>query len=133
MMPSFPGDPPGGGRNLDTSFPLFRSNAGLGLDAEDDIRNGLAGADASGSNSGREGSPPGGGEYDNMFMEMTNPDGDASNDPVPSLEQETSHASEALDMIRTASNDSANENAELEDGDNVSKHFDDFLNGDEQG
>lgn len=131
MMPTFPGDTGAEGRNHDPAFPMFRPNAGLGLDPEDDLRNGLANASGSGSNSGREGSPPGV-EYDNMFMEMTNQDGDASNDPVPSLEQETSHASEALDMIRTASNDSANENAELEDGDNVTKHFEDFLNGDEQ-
>ncbi|KIX09663.1 uncharacterized protein Z518_00744 [Rhinocladiella mackenziei CBS 650.93] len=131
MMPTFSGGTSAEARNHDPSFPLFRPDTGLGLDGDDDIRNGLANASASGSNSAREGSPPGG-EYDNMFMDMTNQDADGNNDPVPSLEQETSHASEALDMIRTASNDSANDHAELEDGDNVSKHFDDFLNGDEQ-
>ena len=130
MMPAFGGETPEV-RNHDPSFPLFHPSAGLDLDVEDDIRNGLANASASGPNSAREGSPPGVGDYENMFMDMTNPDVDTSNDPVPSLEHEVSHASEALDMIRTASNDSAHDNAELEDGDNVSKHFDDFINGDE--
>ncbi|KIW29756.1 uncharacterized protein PV07_05545 [Cladophialophora immunda] len=131
MMPTFGGDG-SEGRNHDPSFPMFRSGTGLGLDADDDIRSGLANASASAANSAREGSPSGGGEYDHMFMDMTNPDADTSNDPVPSLEQEASHASEALDMIRTASNDSVNDHADLEDGENVSKHFDDFINGDEQ-
>jgi histone demethylase JARID1 len=130
MMPTFDGDN-AGGRNHDPSFPLFRPNAGLGLDAEDDLRNGLANASESVADSTRDASPPVF-ESDNMFMDMTNPDGDANNDAVPSLEQEASHASEALDMIRSASHDSANDNAEPEDGDNVSKHFDDFINGDEQ-
>lgn len=125
MMPAFGGDTTEG--RLDPSFPLFRPNVGLGLDAEDDLRNGLANASAGESNSGREASPPV--FEDNIFMEMTNPDEDASNEVVPSLEQEASHASEALDMIRRASHDSANDNAEFQDGD---KHFDDFINGDEQ-
>ena len=128
MMPTFGGDT-AEGRNHDPSFPLFRG--GLGLDTEDDLRNGLANASESAPDSAREASPPVF-ESDQMFMDMTNPDADASNDTVPSLEQEASHASEALDMIRSASHDSANENEELEDGDNVSKHFDDFINGDEQ-
>jgi hypothetical protein len=130
MMPAFSGDTTGEARSHDPEFPMFRSNAGMDLDPEDEIRDGLANVSASEANSPREGSLPGG-EYDNMFMEMTHHDGDGSNEPLPSLEHETSHASEALDMIRTASNDSANDNAELEDGDNVSKHFEDFLNGDE--
>ncbi|OCT52670.1 hypothetical protein CLCR_10365 [Cladophialophora carrionii] len=130
MMPSFGGES-AGGRTHDPSFPQFRPNAGLGLDAEDDLRNGLANASESVPASTRDASPPVF-ESDNMFLDMTNPDGDTTNDAVPSLEQEASHASEALDMIRSASHDSANDNAELEDGDNVSKHFDDFINGDEQ-
>ncbi|EXJ60475.1 histone demethylase JARID1 [Cladophialophora yegresii CBS 114405] len=130
MMPSFGGDS-AGGRNHDPSFPQFRPNAGLGLDAEDDLRNGLANASESVPGSTRDASPPVF-ESDNMFLDMANADVDTANDAVPSLEQETSHASEALDMIRSASHDSANDNAELEDGDNVSKHFDDFINGDEQ-
>lgn len=125
MMPTFGGDSVEG--RHDPSFPMFRPNVGLGLDPEDDLRNGLANVSAGASNSGRDASPPV--FEDNIFMEMTNPDGDASNDAVPSLEHEASHASEALDMIRSASHDSANDNAELEDGD---KHFDDFINGDEQ-
>jgi [histone H3]-trimethyl-L-lysine4 demethylase len=126
MMPTF-GGTTSESRNHDPAFPMFRPNAGLGLDAEDDLRNGLANASESAPNSAREASPPVF-ESDHMFMEMTNTDGDGGNDAVPSLEQEASHASEALDMIRTASHDSANDNAELEDGDNVSKHFDDFIN-----
>ncbi|KAK6375786.1 hypothetical protein LTS17_007608 [Exophiala oligosperma] len=130
MMPAFAGGTSSStARNHDPSFPMFQPNTGL--DADDDLRNGLANASPGGTQPGREGTPPGG-EYDNIFMDITNQDGDGSNDTVPSLEHETSHASEALDMIRTASNDSANNNAELEDGDNVSKHFDDFLTGDEQ-
>lgn len=131
MLAAFSGAATGETRNHDTLFPLFRPNAGLSLDGEDDLRNGLANASASQSTSPRAGSPPGG-EYDNMFMEMTDHDGDGNHEPVASLEQEASHASEALDMIRTASHDSANDQGELEDGDHVSKHFDDFLNGDEQ-
>jgi len=110
---------------------MFRPNEGLGLDADDDLRNGLANASASEANSGHGGSPPGVGEYDNMFMDIANQDGDGSHDNVPSLEQETSHASEALDMIRTASHEANNDPVELGEGD-VSKHFDDFINGDEQ-
>ncbi|EXJ76492.1 histone demethylase JARID1 [Cladophialophora psammophila CBS 110553] len=131
MMPAFGGDN-SEGRNHDPSFPMFRSDAGLGLDGEDDIASGLSNASASAPNSARGGSSSGRGEYDNMFMDMTNPDADTSNEPVPSLEQEAGHASEALDMIRTASNDSASDHGDSEDGDNVSKHFDDFINGDEQ-
>ncbi|KAJ9617108.1 hypothetical protein H2200_000829 [Cladophialophora chaetospira] len=120
MMPAF-GDNVEG--RHDPSFPMFQPNAGLGLDVDDDLRNGLA-TSASGTNSAREASPVF--EAENIFMEMTNPDGDANNDAVPSLEHEASHASEALDMIRSASHDSAN--GELEED----KHFDDFINGDEQ-
>ncbi|EXJ92098.1 histone demethylase JARID1 [Capronia epimyces CBS 606.96] len=131
MLPAFSGGPSRDARTHDPLFPLFHPNAGLGLDGEDDLRNGLANASASQSPSARGGSPPGG-EYDSMFMEMTHQDGDGSNDVVPSLEQEASHASEALDMIRTTSHDSTNDPGELEDGDHVSKQFDEFLNGDEQ-
>jgi [histone H3]-trimethyl-L-lysine4 demethylase len=128
MMPTFGGDN-AEERSHDPSFPMFRG--GLGLDAEDDLRNGLANASESAPDSTREASPPVF-ESDNMFMDMTTADGDTGNDAVPGLEQEASHASEALDMIRSSSHDSANENGELEDGDNVSKHFDDFINGDGQ-
>ena len=130
MMPTFGGDV-AEARNHDPSFPLFRPGTGLGLDTEDDLRNGLANASESAPDSAREASPPVF-ESDNMFMDITNADGDTSNEPVPSLEQEASHASEALEVIRSASHDSANDNAELEDGDNVSKHFDDFIIGDGQ-
>ncbi|KAK5222792.1 hypothetical protein LTR72_005629 [Exophiala xenobiotica] len=129
MMPTFTGDTVEDAGTHDPSFPLFRPN--IGLDPDDDLRNGLANASPHETNSGRGGSLPAV-EYDHMFLDMTHQDGEGTNDAVPSLEHETSHASEALDLIRTASNDSVNDNAELEDGDNVSKHFDDFLNGDEQ-
>lgn len=130
-MPAFRGETSAEPRNLDASFPMFRPDEGLGLDGDDDLRNGLTNASASEANSAHDGSPPGGGEYDNMFMDMTNHDADGGNDTVPSLEQETSHASEALDMIRTASHGPGSDHAELGDGDIVSKHFDDFINGDE--
>lgn len=132
MMPAFRGEPNTEPRNLDASFPMFRPDEGLGLDGDDDLRNGLTNVSASEANSPHDGSPAGGGEYDNMFMDMTSHDVDGNNETVPSLEQETSHASEALDMIRTASHEPGNTHGDLGDGDVVSKHFDDFINGDEQ-
>jgi hypothetical protein len=131
MMPGFAGDRSAEPRNPDASFPMFRPNTelDLGLDVDDDLRNGLANIDHTQAHSTR-GSPPVG-EYDNMFMDLGNHDGDVNHDVVPSLEQEHSHASEALDMIRRASNDSTHENAEMEDGETISKHFDDFVNGDD--
>jgi histone demethylase JARID1 len=114
-------------RNHDLSFPTFRP-VGLGIDAEDDLRNGLAHAHESGEGSGPSGVSPTGEDYD-MFMNMNQDgeaDGEAVNDdnPAPSLEQETSHASEALEMI--AGNVRGQEDdAGLEDGDNL----DEFLSG----
>ena len=124
----------GGSRNdsgsHDPSFPLFRP-AGLGIDAEDDIRNGLANATESGAASAPGGVSPHGDDYD-MFIGM-NQDGDAEGEagnddnPVPSLEHEASHASEALEML--TGNERRDEDVELEDGEGVEKHFDEFLNG----
>ncbi|KAI1615193.1 histone demethylase JARID1 [Exophiala viscosa] len=120
VMPTFPAESSADTRNHDLGFPSFRN-------VDDDLRNGLANASPLESAMVRGGSPAG---YDPIFTGMTPHDADAGNDLVPSLEHEMSHASEALDMIRTASNDSANDNAGLEDGDHVSKHFDEFLTGD---
>ena len=109
----------------DPSFPMFRP-AGLGIDAEDDLRNGLASATDGGAASAPGGVSPHGDEYD-IFIGM-NQDGDreaeAENDnPVPSLEHDVSHASEALEMIAGDGADDVG----LEDGEGVQKHFDDFL------
>lgn len=115
----------------DPSFPTFRSS--LGLDGDDDIRNGLAGS----NNAGADASPgpaPHASEYDNMFMEIDDPDreggGDASgaNEAVPGLEHEASHASEALEIMAT-NGEGRDEDVGLEDGETVSKEFDDFLSG----
>ena len=116
----------------DPSFPTFRSS--LGMDADDDIRNGLAGAEHADVGAS-PGPPPHTSEYDNMFMEMGDPDreGDADrlpgNEPVANLEHETSHASEALEMM--ASNEQRqDDDVGLEDGEAVGKEFDEFLTGD---
>lgn len=122
------------GARGDPSFPLFQSNAGLGIDAEEDIRSGLANASGSGaSNAQEEDTTPQQGEYDNIFMEMTNPDADTQND-APNMEQEASQASEALELIRSASRGSEARNADGEDTEPVTaKDFDDFITtGDDQ-
>ena len=122
MMGAFSKTDIGEGRSLDASFPLFRpGGSDLGLDGEDDLRNGLANVSASEVNSAQEGSPAVGGEYDNMFIGMSGQDGEGTNEGVAGLEHERSHASEALDVMSPGSH------AEMED-----KHFDDFLNGDGQ-
>ncbi|KIV92116.1 hypothetical protein, variant [Exophiala mesophila] len=124
MMGAFSKTDIGEGRSLDASFPLFRpGGSDLGLDGEDDLRNGLANVSASEVNSAQEGSPAVGGEYDNMFIGMSGQDGEGTNEGVAGLEHEheRSHASEALDVMSPGSH------GEMED-----KHFDDFLNGDGQ-
>ncbi|EHY54178.1 hypothetical protein HRR83_008247 [Exophiala dermatitidis] len=132
MLPTFSGHATGESRNHhDSGFLLFRPSTGLGLDGDDDLRNAFGNATASQSTTPRAGSPPNG-EYDNMFMEITNHDEDGNNEHISSLEQVASHASEALDMMRTASPGSAHDPAALEDGEHVSKNFDDFINGGEQ-
>jgi [histone H3]-trimethyl-L-lysine4 demethylase len=119
-----------GTEGTDPSFPTFRSS--LGMDVDDDIRNGLAGSNnAAGGVS--PGPPAQGSEYDNIFMDMDHDregDGETSavNEAVPSLEHEASHASEALEMM--ASNEEGrDEDVGLQDGEAVSKEFDEFLNG----
>ena len=117
-------------RGHDPSFPMFRP-AGLGIDAEDDIRNGLANVpDHVAVSANAVGVSPHGDDYD-IFMTMNqdeDAEGEAGNtdNAVPSLENEASHASEALELI--AGNEGS-EDVGLEDGDGVAKHFDDFLNG----
>ncbi|ETN36703.1 uncharacterized protein HMPREF1541_08981 [Cyphellophora europaea CBS 101466] len=114
----------------DPSFPTFRPS--LGLDGDDDIRNGLANAENPGVGAS-PGPPPPASEYDSMFMEMTDPDREVdaevtnANEPVPNLEHEASHASEALEMM--TSNGGGDEDVGLEDDESVEKQFDDFLSG----
>lgn len=120
-------------RSHDLSFPTFRP-LGLGIDGEDDIRNGLANVTDVGAASGPGGASPHGDDYD-MFIGMGHQDGDVEGEtgPVPTLEQEASHASEALEMIAGTDNEDVrgeDEDVGFEvDGDGVEKHFDDFLNG----
>lgn len=116
-----------GTEGADPSFPTFRSS--IGMEADDDLRNGLAGSHnvAAGVSPGPA---PHASEYDNMFMELDQDREGApgTNDNVPSLDHEASHASEALEMI--ASNGEArDEDVGLQDGEAVSKEFDEFLSG----
>jgi [histone H3]-trimethyl-L-lysine4 demethylase len=105
MMTSGLGGPRVDPRNHDLSFPSFQP-AGLGMDNEDDIRNGLAIANADNGPSGPGGASPHDGDYV-MFMDMNQDEaGGAGHDnPVPSLEQEASHASEALDVMGGGNDD----------------------------
>lgn len=84
-------------RDADPSFPLFRDNA----DGEDDLRAGLAGTSANGTDLADSNShSPVEGEYGDFFREMTNQEEDVTGDSPPALEHETSHAEEALDLIK---------------------------------
>lgn len=118
----------------DLSFPTFRPS-GMGIDADDDIRAGLAHPGPEHSANGPA-SPPRAttSDYDAMFMDMPEParDEDAKTEPaneiVPSLEHEASHASEALEMI--ASNEAKEEGVALGDREGAEKSFiedDDFF------
>ena len=87
------GRPSNASGGLDPSFPMFRP-AGLGIDAEDDLRNGLASAADGGAASAPGGVSPHGDEYD-IFIGMNQEgDGEAEaendDDPVPSLEHDVS-------------------------------------------
>lgn len=116
------------GRPHDPSFPLFQPSVGLGLDGDDDIRSGLA--NVGNTVATHQGLSP---HADSIFMDMTNHDNDAYD--VPGLDHEASHASEALEMIRSASNDSSKDQGDVLDGDHVSSkdNFDEFLTtGDDQ-
>lgn len=99
----------------DLSFPTFRPS--LGLDAEDDIRNGLANA---GSTSG-PGSPPHQSDYANMFDDT---EGGNTAGTVPHLEQEQSHASEALALLGEPAEEDG-----MEEGGSMDKSFDDMFDG----
>ena len=78
----------------------------MGMDPEDDIRTGLANGGSSTAEPNDMSSPQTG-NVDEMFMQMTNQDPDTQTDAPPGLEAEASQASEALEMIRSASNASA--------------------------
>jgi len=93
---------------------LFSPNYDMGMDPEDDIRTGLANGGSAVAEP-NDTSSPHTGTVDEMFMQMTNQDTDTQNDAPTGLEPEASQASEALDMIRKASDDSAASHAR--DGD----------------
>jgi len=110
MASRFPGGPtPGPG-----SHDLFSPNFEIGMDPDDDIRTGLANGGSAAAEP-NDMSSPHTGTVDEMFLQMTNQDTDTQNDPPAGLEPEASQASEALDMIRKASDDSAASHAR--DGD----------------
>lgn len=89
----------------DPPFPAFRRSAGLGIDADEDLRNGLASSNGETSITPADAVSPAPGEYDSMFMEMTNGD-DGDGEAPATLEHEASQATEALEMIGNASNES---------------------------
>ncbi len=124
------GRPSNTSRGHDPSFPMFRP-AGLGIDAEDDLRNGLASVNDSGAVSAPVGASLHGDDYDIFIGMNQDADGDAEaeNDdvPVPSLEHDASHASEALELIAGNEARGEDEDVGLEDGEGVEKHFDEFL------
>ncbi|RMZ87652.1 hypothetical protein DV736_g5117, partial [Chaetothyriales sp. CBS 134916] len=106
-------------RHQDPSFPLFRPS-GLGIDGDDDIQNGLAVGAAAGAVL-RASDSPATGTYGNIFME----DGaEREDEPAASLEHETNHASEALEIIASNDDDHREEDGAMEA---VNKDFDDFL------
>ena len=114
------------GSRGDPSFPLFQSNGGLGLDGDEDLRSGLANASVGGPAHEDEATPHHG-EYDNMFLDMTNPDPDTQNEP-PSMDHEASAASEALELIGSAGRGSEPRHLDGEDAEPVTaKDFDDFI------
>lgn len=119
----------GGNAGNDLSFPSFRPS--IGIDAEDDIRNGLA--NVSGTATGTDSPHNANHEYEHIFGGMhvsARDDGGGPNaNDMPNLEHEASHASEALEMI-TSNGDGGEDDVGLEDGDNVEKEFDMF-NGDQ--
>ncbi|KAJ9661694.1 hypothetical protein H2198_001870 [Neophaeococcomyces mojaviensis] len=100
------------GGESDPSFPMFRNNA----DGDEDLRTGLAGTPGNGAEDAEndDGSPAEG-EYDGFFKEMTNQDEDNADDDPPSLDHETSQATEALEMIKN-SNDDGEEDKSAGDG-----------------
>ncbi len=118
MASSFPGGPSAGPGSHDHPFPLFESGFTMGMDADDDIRTGLANTNGDAAATGQnEMSSPHTGAVDEMFLQMTNEDPDTQNDPPAALDHEPSQASEALEMIRSASNDSVRAHALDGDGD----------------
>jgi histone demethylase JARID1 len=110
MASRFPGGPSAGPGSHD----LFSPNFAMGIDPEDDIRTGLANG-GSAEAEPNDMSSPHTGNVDEMFMQMTNQDPDTQNDAATGLEAEPSQASEALEMIRNASDASAASHAR--DGD----------------
>jgi [histone H3]-trimethyl-L-lysine4 demethylase len=99
MASRFPGGPSAGPNPHDLFSPEFN----IGMDPEDDIRTGLANGGSAAAEP-NDMSSPHTGNVDEMFMQMTNQDPDTQNDAPPGLEAEASQASEALEMIRGASN-----------------------------
>ena len=107
MGTRLPGGQPSGPGPHDPSFSLFSPGFALGIDADDDIRTGLANTNGDSVTAEPESlSSPHTGNVDDMFLQMTNQEPDTQNDGPTTLEQEASQASEALEMIKSASNDS---------------------------
>ncbi|RMZ79667.1 hypothetical protein DV738_g3237, partial [Chaetothyriales sp. CBS 135597] len=106
-------------RSQDASFPLFRPS-GLGIDGDDDIRAGLAGGSAA-RTALRASDSPATGAYGNMFIEEA---AEREDEPAASLENETNHASEALEMIASNDNDHGEEEGTIGA---ANKDFDEFL------
>ena len=110
MASRFHGGPSAG----PSSHDIFSPNYDMGMDPDDDIRTGLANGGSAAAEP-NDMSSPHAGNVDEMFMQMTNQDPDTQNDAPTGLEAEPSQASEALEMIRSASNASAASHAR--DGD----------------
>jgi len=107
MASRFPGGPSAGPSPHDPSFPLFSPGFAMGMDADDDIRTGLANTNGdTAATEPNDMSSPHAANVDEMFLQMTNQDPDTQNDAPATLEHEASQASEALEMIRSASNNS---------------------------
>ena len=104
---------------------------GLGLDGEDDIRNGLAKISSPGPTHAELApatfSSPAAGEYD-MFMDMAGHDPDTQDTGAPAMEHEPSQASDELEAMQTIGAGAGAEGGDGEPGPEVSNTFDDFLN-----
>jgi hypothetical protein len=108
---------------------------GLGLDGEDDIRNGLAKISSPGPTHAELApaafSSPPAGDYD-MFMEMAGHDPDTQDTGPAAMEHEPSQASEELEAMQTIGDSRGGDVGDGEPGPEVSNTFDDFLNNAEE-
>lgn len=108
MASRFPGGPSAGPSPHESSLALFSPGFGMGMDAEDDIRTGLANTNGGTvATEPNDMSSPHTGIVDDIFSQMTNQDPDTHNDAPPVLEHSEPEAADAMEMIRQASNSSA--------------------------